>query len=93
MVATTVAKRHKGAGRKEAIQGLTKPAIRRLAVRGGLGRLSSEMYEANRGVLQAFLEVILHMSIGYTKYNKRKTVQSADVIYALKRIDRKYYGF
>jgi histone H3/H4 len=46
---------------KETILGITKPAIRRLARRGGVKRISSYIYEETRAVLRSFLEnVILH---------------------------------
>jgi histone H4 len=37
-------------------QGITKPAIRRLARRGGVKRISGLIYEETRGVLKIFLE-------------------------------------
>ena len=36
--------------------GITKPAIRRLARRGGVKRISGLIYEETRGVLKLFLE-------------------------------------
>jgi histone H4 len=36
--------------------GITKPAIRRLARRGGVKRISGLIYEETRGVLKIFLE-------------------------------------
>ena len=38
------------------ISGITKPAIRRLARRGGVKRISGLIYEETRGVLKVFLE-------------------------------------
>src|SRR5882762_11151010 len=38
------------------IPGITKPAIRRLARRGGVKRISGLIYEETRGVLKIFLE-------------------------------------
>ena len=38
--------------------GITKPAIRRLARRGGVKRISGLIYEETRGVLKIFLEKI-----------------------------------
>uniref|UniRef100_A0A8C0JMB2 Histone H4 n=1 Tax=Canis lupus dingo TaxID=286419 RepID=A0A8C0JMB2_CANLU len=48
------AKRHRKVLR-DNIQGITKPAIRRLARRGGVKRISGLIYEETRGVLQVFL--------------------------------------
>ena len=44
------AKRHRKVLR-DNIQGITKPAIRRLARRGGVKRISGLIYEETRGVL------------------------------------------
>ena len=49
------AKRHRKILR-DNIQGITKPAIRRLARRGGVKRISGLIYEETRGVLKVFLE-------------------------------------
>ena len=67
------------------IQGITKPAIRRLARRGGVKRISGLMYEETRGVLKVFLENVIQDTIVYTEHARRKTVSVQDVLYALKR--------
>ena len=48
--------RHSGAGRAadNAIQGVTKPAILRLARRGGVKRIASGIYDETRKVLKFF---------------------------------------
>jgi hypothetical protein len=51
----TGAKRHRKILR-DNIQGITKPAIRRLARRGGVKRISGLIYEETRAVLKNFLE-------------------------------------
>jgi hypothetical protein len=56
------AKRHRKVLR-DNIQGITKPAIRRLARRGGVKRISGLIYEETRGVLKVSL------SIGYKCYH------------------------
>ena len=38
------------------LTGITEPAIRRLARRGGVKRISGLIYEETRGVLKIFLE-------------------------------------
>jgi histone H3/H4 len=53
---------------RDNIQGITKPAIRRLARRGGVKRISGLIYEETRGVLKTFLENVsnildLHSSL------------------------------
>ncbi|CAG8466276.1 7485_t:CDS:2 [Scutellospora calospora] len=56
-------------------------AIRRLARRGGVKRISGLIYEETRD------------AVTYTEHAKRKTVTSLDVVYALKRQGRTLYGF
>merc|ERR1712000_314807 len=86
------AKRHRKI-LKDNIQGITKPAIRRLARRGGVKRISAMIYEETRGVLTTFLEGVIRDAVTYTEHAKRKTVTSLDVVYALKRQGRTLYGF
>ncbi|KAF8684524.1 protein heterodimerization [Rhizoctonia solani] len=87
------AKRHRKILR-DNIQGITKPAIRRLARRGGVKRISGLIYEETRGVLKIFLETdVIRDSVTYTEHAKRKTVTALDVVYALKRSGRTLYGF
>ena len=50
------AKRHRKVLR-DNIQGITKPAIRRLARRGGVKRISGLIYEETRGVLKYSLRM------------------------------------
>ncbi|EGV94268.1 histone H4 isoform X1 [Cricetulus griseus] len=85
------AKRHRKVLR-DNIQGITKPAIRRLARRGGVKRISGLIYEETRGVLKVFLENVIRDAVTYTEHAKRKTVTAMDVVYALKRQGRTLYG-
>jgi histone H4 len=85
-------KRHKRVLR-ENIQGITKPAIRRLARRGGVKRISGLIYDETRGVLKVFLENVIRDAVAYTDCARRKTVTAMDVVYALKRQGRTLYGF
>jgi histone H4 len=86
------AKRHRKVLR-DNIQGITKPAIRRLARRGGVKRISGLIYEETRGVLKVFPENVIRDAVTYTEHAKRKTVTAMDVVYALKRQGRTLYGF
>ncbi|KAF8059115.1 hypothetical protein HT031_005287 [Scenedesmus sp. PABB004] len=86
------AKRHRKVLR-DNIQGITKPAIRRLARRGGVKRISGLIYEETRGVLKVFLENVVRDAVTYTEHARRKTVTAMDVVYALKRQGRTLYGF
>ena len=85
----------KGLGKilRDNIQGITKPAIRRLARRGGVKRISGLIYEETRGVLKVFLENVIRDAVTYTEHAKRKTVTAMDVVYALQRQGRTLYGF
>ena len=78
---------------RDNIQGITKPAIRRLARRGGVKRISGMMYEETRTVLKTFLESVIRDSVTYTEHARRKTVTALDVVYALKRQGKTLYGF
>ena len=69
------AKRHRKILR-DNIQGITKPAIRRLARRGGVKRISGLIYEETRGVLKVFLENVIRDAVTYTEHAKRKTSQT-----------------
>ena len=86
------AKRHRKVSR-DNIQCIAKPAIGRLAHRGGVKRISGLSYEETRGVLKVFLENVIRDAVTYTEHAKRKTVTAMDVVYALKRQGRTLYGF
>lgn len=85
------AKRHRHIIR-DSIKGITKPAIRRLARRGGVKRISGLVYDETRVILKKFLENIIHDSATYAEYAKRVTITTRDVTYSLKRQGRTLYG-
>ena len=58
----------------ESFLGITKPAIRRLARRGGVKRISGLIYEETRGVLKIFLENVIRDSVTYTEHAKRRVL-------------------
>ncbi|KAF8179935.1 (Cenp-AH4)2 [Mycena galopus ATCC 62051] len=78
---------------RDNILGVTKPAIRRLARRGGVKRISGIVYQETRGALMIYLEDIIRDSVTYTEHAKRKTVTALDVVHALKRSGSALYGF
>ena len=86
------AKRHRKVLR-DNIQGITKPAIRRLARRGGVKRISGLIYEETRGVLKVFLENVIRDAVTYTEHAMRKTTTAMVIVYALKHQGRTLYGF
>ena len=86
------AKRHRKILR-DNIQGISKPALRRLARRGGVKRISGLIYEETRSVLKHFLEDVLRDTTTYTAHANRKTVTALDVVHALKHQGKQLYGF
>ncbi|MCO5610220.1 hypothetical protein L7F22_064456 [Adiantum nelumboides] len=86
------AKRHRKVLR-DNIQGITKPAIRCLACKGGVKRINGLIYEETRGVLKIFLENVIRDAVTYTEHVRHKTVTAMDVVYALKHRGRTLYGF
>jgi histone H4 len=46
-------------------------AIRRLARRGGVKRISGPIYEETRGVFKIFLENVIHDAVAYAEHAKR----------------------
>ena len=86
------AKRHRKMLR-DNMNGISKPAIRRLARRGGVKRISGLVYEETREVLKEFLTMVIQDATAYTEHARRKTVTAMDIVYALKRRGRTLYGF
>ena len=70
---------------RDNILGVTAPAIRRLARRGGIKRIDGKIYEATRQVLKDWLTKVTRDAITYTEYARRKTVTHMDVILAVKK--------
>ncbi|KAK3906617.1 histone-fold-containing protein [Staphylotrichum tortipilum] len=91
-VMKTGAKRHRSII-KDCIRGITKPAIRRMARRGGVKRISAGIYDEARVALKMFLTTVIGDVVKYTEYRNAKTVTTNDVIFALRRIGRPIYGF
>lgn len=78
---------------KENILGITKPDIRRLARRGGVKRISAQIYSSTRDALKSYLEKVLKDTVLIMDHSRRKTVTVTDVIWALRRQGRPIYGF
>jgi histone H4 len=78
---------------RDNIQGITKSAIRRLARRGGIKRISGLIYDETRAVLKSFLGNLIRDTVTYTEHARRKTITALDVVYALKKQGRTLYGF
>ena len=77
-------KRHKAA-KEDAIAGITKPGIRRLARRAGVKRIAGDLYAQQRKWVRAFLRDTLRDAATVTECARRRTVTVADVVFALRR--------
>ena len=77
---------------KPAIDGISKPDLRRLARKGGVKRVSPLTYKDSRSALRNFLRTVIQDTVEYTAYAKRKTVSVMDVVHALKRQGCTLYG-
>lgn len=75
-----------------AIDGITKAAIVRLARRGGVKRLSGNVYNQVRAILKAFMISVLTDVVTYTEHARRRTINGDDVGRALKRQGRTLYS-
>ncbi len=78
---------------KDSVRGVTQPAIRRLARRAGIKRVSGLLYTEVRGVLRSFVENVVRDSIAFTECARRKSVQPSDVVHALRRRGKAIYGY
>jgi len=78
---------------RENVKGISKGAIRRLARRGGVKRISGEVYEEVRKTLKGFVEAVVRDATAYTEHSKRKTVTALDVVNALRKRGKTIYGY
>ncbi|KAK4618232.1 Histone H4 [Fulvia fulva] len=78
---------------RDNIQGVTKGDIRRLARRGGVKRISGQIYDETRSVLRIRLTDILKDICAVVESCGRKTVCVTDVVFVLNRLGRPIYGF
>ncbi|KAI1179433.1 putative histone H4 [Nemania sp. FL0916] len=78
---------------RDNILGITKPAIRRLARRGGVKRISGAIYDEVRTALRVRLMETIRDCVTYVEYRQAKTVTVNDVLHALRRQGRQIYGF
>merc|ERR1712194_365220 len=54
--------------KENTLKGITKPAIRRLARRGGVKRISNQIYSEVRTELRIFLETTLRDAVTYCEH-------------------------
>jgi histone H4 len=72
---------------------VTNGAIRRLARRGGVKRISLASHGEVRNYIDEFLERVVRDSLTYAEHSKRLTISAMDVVYALKKNGRVLYGY
>lgn len=77
----------------KAIEGISKPSFRRLARRGGVKRISEDVYHASRDLVQRFVDDVVRDAVIFTEHSKRKTISTQDVLMALKNRGNTLYGF
>ena len=70
---------------KGNIKGITKPALRRLARRAGVKRISNPIYGDSRTLLKVFIDSVIYYAIMYKDCLGRKTISLKDIVMALKR--------
>jgi histone H4 len=63
----------------DPLAGLTKPAIRRMARRGGIRRISSLMYGGVREVVRADMAALVADAMRFMAAARRSTISCADV--------------
>ena len=78
---------------KELPKGLSKRAVRRLARRGGVKRISNLIHQETQKILRSFLTMLIKDAVIYTSHSGRKTVTALDVILSLNRQGHTLYGF
>ena len=78
---------------RENVRAVTKGSIRRLARRGGVKRISAELYEEVRKTLKSFVEGVVRDATAYTEHARRKTVTAGDVVNALRKRGKILYGY
>ena len=88
--------RHSRKNRKTGnIKVVSQPAVRRLARRGGVKRMSGEIYEETQKVAKEFLTKVLEKSCIYMSDRNQtaKTLNPGDVVRALNNMGLPIYGF
>lgn len=83
--------RHRHAIQKTRTIG--KPAIRRLARRAGVKRISQGIYEEAPEALKRWLRTMVHDATVYADHAKRFTITTNDILLALKKNGVTLYGY
>jgi len=83
--------RHRMKMKKQGMENLTVNAIKRLARRGGVTRMSKLIVEPVRESMQLFLLMLAKYSIIYMQQEKKTTIRLPHVLQALKKMNRIHY--
>ncbi|KAF1990757.1 hypothetical protein K402DRAFT_203043 [Aulographum hederae CBS 113979] len=78
---------------RDIIKGITKPAVRRLARRGGVKCISLAIYDTARSALRDRVTEIMRRVAMLLEHTSRKTVSIDDIIYTLNAFGTPIYGF
>lgn len=74
-------------------QSISKPAIRRLARRAGVKRISEGIYQEAPQALRTWLQKMIHDATVYADHARRFTITTNDVLLALKKNGVTLYGY
>ena len=78
--------------KSEFLEGITNPAIIRLARRAGVKRISKKVHKPISDYATEYLNTLIRNSFIYCDSGKRKTIASRDVKNALSLMGQKFYG-
>ena len=68
------------------------PAIKRLARRGGVKRMSLDTYEEIRNIASKYVRDILQNALVVTRHAGRKTVTAKDIVFSIQQSGHSVYG-
>lgn len=74
-------------------ENLRKPALRRIARRAGIKRISGNYYDVIRKIAVKKIAIILHDAMTFMEYANRKTVTPDDIVRSSKRRGMILYGY
>ena len=77
---------------RDAIRGLTKPSLQRLARKAGAKRVSGMLYLELRGVTLVHMDNLLRAALTSMEFERRKTLKVRDVEVALEQMGLSYGG-
>ena len=75
------------------LDGISRPAIRRLARRSGVERISEKVYDVIRAHMSKYVFDVVRVAVLYKDHARRKTVFATDIVQALKKQGQSLYGY